>query len=776
MIEVDARKEIGEYIFVSKYAKTLPNGKKETWGQAVQRVLDMHRSYYLDKLSPENKVKFEELLDEVAAMYQQKRILGAQRALQYGGELMLEKHARLYNCSSTYIDRIEVFEELVYLLLCGAGTGYSVQRCHTEKLPVPMGFNQTLPMAEYRVPDTIEGWAKAFGMLIENYYNGGPDIEFDYSGVRPKGAYIRGGFKAPGPEPLRIALAKVRECLLKINGRKLRPFELHYIICVMANCVVTGGVRRSAMISIFDADDREMVNCKTGNWIAEKPELCRSNNSAAILPTTSKETFNKIFESTQKYGEPGFVFIESPDYVFNPCAEVQMYPKYKDEFGVEHTGWGFCNLCEINGGKITTEDDFYKACRAAAILCTIQAGYTSFGVLKKWSSLIAQRDALIGVGITGICEVPEILLNPAVQQRGAIIVREVNKEVASVIGINAAARCTVVKPSGNSSQLLGTLSGITPGHSLHYIRHIQAADTEQAVAEWEQVNPQMVEPSVWAKDREKVIAFPVTLPKKSLIRKKITAVQFLEMVLLTKRNWIEAGTNLEHPSTLANPKIRMNVSNTCTVGPDEWFDVREFLWKNREDFGGVSLLSSYGDLDYPQAPFTEVLDEKELADKYGAGAILSSGLIVDGCKVFSSIWEACNAALGLDDNLLKLTDVEVGQFVARNIVDGKFLVEVDGICFSDVNAVISHLKKKVQKRIDWVRRFNQFAERYMGGDKQQTAYCLKSVNNYHKWQKLCKEMRPLDYSEIRWNDVPKEAGSDIATACAGGACEIPLHK
>lgn len=774
MISKDSRKVVGEYVFLSKYSQT-HNGVKETWDEAVNRVMTMHWNRYKEIVNEADMPEFERLFGFAEKLYHQQHILGAQRALQYGGELMLEKHARFYNCSSTYIDRVEVFEEIMYLLLCGAGTGYSVQRIHTDQLPIPKGFNPKLEKKIFVIPDTIEGWAKAAGELIGAYYYGRAEVLFDYSQIRPKGAYIRGGFRAPGPEPLHEALDKVRSLLCKVQKRKLRPFELHYIICVLANSVVTGGVRRSAMISIFDADDVEMAGCKVGAWISTHPELCRSNNSAAILPNTPKETFDMIYEFTRKFGEPGFVFIDSPWFVYNPCGEVGMYPRIQDENGAWKSGWGFCNLSEINGGKIQTEQDFYDACVGASVICTLQAGYTNFKVLQPWSQKIAERDALIGVGITGLCENPDLLFDPIIQRKGAMLVKETNQKIARMIGINSAARCTVVKPSGNSSQLLGTLSGITPGHARHYIRHIQAADTEQAVQLWEKINPNCVEPSAWNPTREKVLAFPVTLPEGAILKQNLSAIEFLKFVLITKQNWIEYGTNFDHPSTKENPTLRMNVSNTCTVKPDEWDEVREFLWEHRGEFGGISLLSSFGDLDYPQAPYTEVLDEVELAERYGAGAILSSGLIVDAADVFKDVWEGCNAATGLAPNLLTLTDADIAKYITDNIKDGKFLVDIDGVCFSDVNCVIDYLKRRIVKRLEWVRRFNSFADKYMEGDRLKTAYCLKHVNAFHKWQLICR-MKPVDYSGIVWEEPLKQAGSEIATACAGGACEFTPRR
>lgn len=769
MITVDSRPIVGEYVFLSKYSQTR-NGFKETWHQAVNRVMDMHVKYYRNRVSEQDMPEFLSYFGKAYDLYHDRRILGAQRALQYGGELMTEKVARFYNCTMTHCDRVRFFEEAMYLLLCGCGVGYSVQHRHTEKLPVPKGFDKDVEPEVFQAPDTIEGWAACVGKLMTNYYEGGAEVEFDLSLIRPKGAPIRGGFRAPGPEPLRAALQKIRGFIGRIKNRKLTPFELHYVTCIFADSVVTGGVRRSAMIALFDAWDMEMAQCKTGNWISEKKELCRANNSAVILPGTDKETFDTIFEFTKKYGEPGFVFLDNPDFAVNPCGEVTTLPIFEDETG-RHTGWGFCNLAEINGGKVKTKEEFYEACEAAAVICTLQAGYTNFKVLERWSQKIAERDALIGVGITGFCEHPDILFDPEVQRTGARIVKKTNKAVAKLIGINPAARCTVVKPSGNSSQLLGTPSGISLGHSYHYIRHIQAADTEQALHEWEKINPECVEVSAWNPDREKVLAFPVTLPENALVRENVTAIEFLQYVLLTKNNWIEEGTNFAHPESVKYPKLRMNVSNTCTVKEDEWDGVREFLWSNRDQFGGVSLLSYYGDLDYPQAPYTQVLDENQLAARYGAGAILSSGLVVDSKDIFRDVWEACNAAMGFAPNLLQLTDKEISDFITKHIQDGKFLVKIDGVCFSDVNCVIDHLRHKVEQRLDWVRRFNSFAEKYMGGDRQLTSYCLKHVNAYHKWQHICR-MRKVDYNGIIWEEVTKEAGSEIATACAGGSCVL----
>lgn len=763
----DKRKEISEYIFVSKYSRTT-NGKKETWDEAVARVMQMH----FEMLEPVAKDKklFNEVFQDAWQGYQKKQILGAQRALQYGGAQLKQHHTRLYNCASSYCNRIDFFKELMYLLLSGCGTGYSVQKIHTSQLPKVKGCDNSRKEV-FVVPDSIEGWSFAVDKLIHSYYEGLPCVEFDFSQIRPEGSYISGGFKAPGSAPLEKALNKINKILSKVKDRKLRPFELHRIACIIADSVISGGIRRSAMIALFDADEQEMIECKAEpNWFYEYPELSRANNSVVILPDTPKEVYDGIFENIKKFGEPGFAFLKNPWFLYNPCFEVGMFPQIKVGNAIYY-GWSFCNLTEINGALVETSEDFYVACRRAAILGTLQAFYTNFNVLSPASIKIAQRDALIGVGITGMCQNPDILFNPEVQRKGAKIVKEWNKKVADLLGMNPAARTTVVKPAGNSSQLLGTSSGISPFHFRKYIRHIQASHNEQAVNEILKVNPQMITKSPYNPGKEYIVAFPVELDEHSLTRQDLTTNQFLEYIRLTQNNWIEEGTNFEHPSTKENPELRMNVSNTVTVKDGEWDFVRDYLWQYRNEFCGVSLLPESGDLQYPQAPYTSYLDEKELAETYGKGAVLSSGLIVDGLSLFESIWKACDAARGYNMELLKCDKNDVTEFIGSHIVGDRFLVEINGISISDVNAVIDYLNNRKDARLDWVRRFKKFAKNYFNGDEEKCANCLKHVDIFHKWQKIC-ETKTINWGDIEWEEFEREAGEDVAAACHGGACEL----
>lgn len=773
---VNSRKEIGDYIFVSKYARTV-NGKKETWDQSIDRVMEMHWRHLADDMTISDS-SLDDLSKEMSfaeKLYRNQVILGAQRALQYGGNTLLKHHARNYNCAGSYANRISFFQELMYLLLCGSGTGYSVQKVHVNQLPKMKGVD-TSKQTTYVIDDSIEGWSHAVNALIESHYFGLPEVVFDSSRVRPKGAFITGGFRAPGPEPLMKCLSKMGKVLGKIRGRKATPFEVHRLACLIADAVISGGIRRSALLCQFDADDREMLTCKTGGWFSEFPELARANNSAIILPSTPKEVYENIFSSIKQFGEPGIIFSFHPDIVYNPCVEVSGYPQIEINGEIQY-GWFFCNLTEINGSKIKTKEEFFDACRGASVLGTIQASYTSFKVLTKASRLIAERDALIGVGITGMCENPEILFNPEIQDEGARLVQKTNVKMSRIIGINPAARCTVVKPSGNSSQLLGcTSSGIHKFPFKRFIRNIQAANTEQALRYVKEINPMMVKPSVYDKEVESVISFPVELDDNVLTSEYSSAVDFLEMVKMTKAHWIENGTNFDHQFYKKHPKfarMRMNVSNTCMVKDDEWDDVKEYVWNNRNVFSGISFLPKGGDLLYPQAPYTSVLDEKELAERYGEGAILAGGLIVDGLAVFNDdLWLACDVAMGRNTHHLTLTDQDITNFILSHLKNGKLLVEVNGVMISDVNAISSHLQSLVDKKIDWVRRFKKFAGKYLGGDLTKTEFCLKHVSLFHRWQKL-KDMKHIDWSLITdWDEEWVDAGSTVAQACSGGSCEL----
>jgi ribonucleoside-triphosphate reductase len=433
--EVNTRALLSQSKFYEGYSRYNDNLERyETWEESVVRVMDMHRNYYEDKMTPELSL----LIDEAESLYKLKYALGAQRALQFGGDQLMKHQMRMYNCTSTYADRASFFGELFYILLCGAGAGFSVQYHHADKMPSVV--ERKKQAKGYVVEDSIEGWADSLSVLMASFFEGGgthPEfagrkVYFDLQNVRPKGAKISGGFKAPGPEPLRRALDKIEHMLqgIVLSGRnRLKPIEIYDIAMHASDAVLAGGVRRSATICLFSPEDEEMLNAKTGNWFVDNPQRGRSNNSAVIVRSEiTREDFKKIMGSIKEFGEPGFYFVENRDFTTNPCVEIGMYPQIDGE-----SGWQGCNLTEINGGKCTTSAEFYKACRAGAIMGTLQAGYTNFKYLSETSKKIFEREALLGVSVTGWMNNPDILLDPEVQKAGAEIVKQVNKEVAALI-------------------------------------------------------------------------------------------------------------------------------------------------------------------------------------------------------------------------------------------------------------------------------------------------------------------------------------------------------
>jgi ribonucleotide reductase, class II len=1068
--------------YYESYARYDDDKKRyETWDESVDRVMNTHKEYYKDKLS--NQLLM--LMDEVEVAYKDKLFLGSQRALQFGGEQLLKNHAKLFNCSSTYIDRVEVFGEIFFLMLSGCGVGFSVQKEHISSLPKLMQRgSKTLT---YVVEDSIEGWAESADVLMSSFFeNGGKhpeyhgcQIHFDLSKIRPKGALISGGFKAPGPDGLRIALGKIELLLIKRleESNVLNSITAYDVIMHIADAVISGGVRRAATICLFGKDDEDMLKAKTGDWWVTNKQRGRSNNSCILLrEDTTKEEFNNIMKSVQDYGEPGFIWSEHHDLLFNPCVTgdtmimtntgpkqvldligkqfialvngkeysttekgfwktgvkdiykltleaglvlkltknhkvltvrgwvelgdlvstdkiiyhdhsayewnnfneddynkgwllgmlvgdgtfteasailkfqhdkhhlapqaseyltkyfttyqpfdanferniiamgsvklkefataydikqndktpnnlleeasvgltigylrglfdtdgsvqggnikgvsvrltqtnlpileqvqrmllrygikskiyrnrrsdghyllpdgkggsalydcmavhelvisrnsvlkynniigfsnifkqnklndiISKYTKtmYKDNFyssikSVEYcgkedvydvtvpgpdafdangiyvhncveigmyartksgiSGVSFCNLTEINGAKSTSEDIFYKQCKVASIMGTLQAGYTNFKFLSPASKEIADQEALLGVSITGWMNNPEILFNPEILKAGAEITKYWNKVTAELIDIRQSARVTCVKPSGNASVLLGTASGIHGEHSPRYIRHVQFNKETEIAKLFMETNPKMVEQSVWG-TTDIVVAFPIISKEGSIYKKDLLGVKQLEYVVQAQQHWVNNGRNAE---LCMMPYLNHNVSNTITV--DDWDAVGDYIYDNRYSLGGVSLLSGGGDKAYTQAPFAEVLTHDEIIVKYGANALFTSALIEAAMTAFiDDLWNAINTALGYGE---KLTDSS------------------------------SDLLKR-----DFVRRFNKFATRFdnpnMCGD------CLKDVYNLHKWHNIMINYKEPNWSENLTEKVYVEADTLVGAACSGGKCEI----
>ena len=732
-------KSLMNYTFVSKYARWKPDEKRrETWNEAVTRVKQMMLDKYVTGDS-DRKIK-----TEIEWAYEQmlkRRVLGSQRALQFGGDPIFKHNARIYNCITSYVDRLKFFQECMFLLLCGCGTGFSVQRHHVAKLP--RLIKQKSGSKKFTIPDSIEGWSDAIGVLVSSYFDqdelfpeyNGKGVNFDYSLIRPAGSLLKSsGGKAPGPEPLKNALTSIKKILDKSlkhadfaaeELRGLTPVEAYDIVMHGADAVISGGVRRSATICVFSPDDEEMAKAKTGNWFIENPQRGRSNNSALLLrDETTKEQFSTLMSSVKDFGEPGFVWADSTELIVNPCVEIGMWPVDED---TGKTGWQACNLSTINCAKIKTEEDFYDACKAASIIGTLQAGFNDFDYLGETSENIIKREALLGVSMTGIMEQHDICLDPEIQKMGADIVKKTNKTMAKKIGVNQAARTTCIKPEGTSSCILGTSSGIHPHHAKRYIRRVQANKMEPIYNYFKEVNPRACEESVWSNnDSDDVVSFCVEVPAGSKTKNKVGALDLLDYVKSTQRSWVIPGTN---KNLCTQPWLVHNVSNTINVRPEEWDEVESYIYKYRKYFCGISLLPITGDKDYPQAPFTTIHLPTEQVSHYGDASLFVSGLIEVALNLWEdNLWAACDSLLGIGEKI------------------------------------------KGNGKREWADRCKKFADRYFKGDVRRLTYCMKDVYNWKEWVDLNREYVSVDYTNIveEENNVTPEQ----EWACSGGTCEI----
>jgi ribonucleoside-diphosphate reductase alpha chain len=731
---MSALQELQNYTFVSKYARWIENKqRRETWKEAVERVKGMMLVKYADFNIKDN-------IEWAYDLMYKKKVLGSQRALQFGGDPILKRHAKIYNCTSSYCDRLRFFQECFWLLLCGSGTGFSVQKHHVAKLPKLQHDVKKGSGVKHVIEDSIEGWADALGILLSSYFDRPSDdafarftnqhVVFDYSEIREKGAPLSSGVgKAPGYEPLASGLEKIRTLLDRcvVNGQeKLRPIDAYDIVMHSSDAVLSGGVRRSASLALFSPDDEEMAKAKTGNWFVDNPQRARSNNSALLLKNeTTYEQFAALMESVKEFGEPGFIWSESKDMIFNPCVEIGMWPV--DETTGE-SGWQGCNLSTINCSSLADEEDFYERCRAAAIIGTLQAGFTDLEYLGSVSKNIFNREALLGVSLTGIMEKPDLVLSDKVLKKGASIAVKTNKEFAEKIKINQAARVTCLKPEGTSSSMLGTSSGIHPHHAKRYIRHVQANVLEAPYEYFRSYNPQACEKSSWsANNTDEVIKFPIEVPDGSKLKNQLPAVEMLDVVKNTQIHWVNSGKNKE---LCTQQYLSHNVSNTVTVKPDEWEDVTKFIYKNRQYYAGISLIPQSGDKDYPQAPFTTVYTCREIVKEYGDASLWCSGLIELALQNFNkNLWAACDY-------------VTLNQFK-------------DG---DDEN------------KLRFVTKMKNFAGKYFEGDIKRLTYCMKDVYNWKIYCDLKESFKKVDYTQLSESEDNTTGIEEIS--CAGGACLI----
>lgn len=597
---------IADYIHASKYARwSEALGRRELRDESVTRVEQMHlRKFAHLGAGVEKDIRW------AFDLVRQKRVLPSMRSMQFGGAAVEANHARQYNCSFSLIDRPRAFAEAFYLLLCGCGVGYSVQFRHVDKLP-PVAL-QTGEVVHHVVADDIEGWADAAHALVTHTL-AGRWVEFAFHKIRDKGTPLKtSGGRAPGHLPLRHALERCREILLAAAGRRLYPIDCHRILCHLADAVLAGGIRRSAMIALFSVDDGEMMACKSrADWHKREPWLARANNSVALLRgTATEEQFRRIFDHTRNYGEPGFVFLSDLDQGVNPCAEIGLDPVRRYEDGTRRTGWAFCNLTTINCAAIRNREEFLEGARAASLIGTLQASYTNFPYLGSVSEDIARRDALIGVSMTGMQDCPGLALDWAFQTELAEEVVWMNSQVARWIGIQPAARCTCIKPEGTGTLTLfcedspTVASGIHPHFGRRVIRRVVAEEQEPPFQAFRAANPHMC---IRKPDGAWVIEFPVEAREGAALVDDTSAVQFLEQVRKTQQNWVVPGTTRESEI----PGLRHNVSCTVATRASEWDEVADHLWFHRDDFTAVSFLPYDVTAIYDYAPFEAVKNTEQ---------------------------------------------------------------------------------------------------------------------------------------------------------------------
>ena len=572
---------LSEITVYMKYAKYLPEKqRRETWEELVTRNKEMHQRKY---------PKLKEEIEEVYKMVYDKKVLPSMRSLQFGGKPIETSPNRVYNCAFLPIDHIDAFAETMFLLLGGTGVGYSVQKHHVEKLPEiqkPNG-NRT---RRYLIGDSIEGWADAIKVLMKSYFgvNSSTPI-FDYSDIRPKGAMlVTSGGKAPGPQPLKDCIHNITKVLdAKQNGERLTTLETHDIVCYIADAVLAGGIRRAALISLFSADDDDMVTCKSGNWWELNPQRGRANNSAVLLRNKiTKEFFLDLWKRVELSGagEPGIYLSYDKDWGTNPCCEIALRP------------FQFCNLCEVNASDIESQEDFNNRVKAASFIGTLQAGYTDFHYLRDVWKRTTEKDALIGVSMTGIGSGTVLGYN---MTEAAEEVKKENIRVAELIGINKSARTTTVKPAGTTSLTLGTSSGIHAWHNDYYIRRVRVGKNE-AIYTYLAINhPELIEDEVFRPHDTAVISVPQKAPEGSILRHE-SPFELLERIKKVAQEWIKPGHRTGQNTH--------NVSATVSLKEDEWDKAGEWMWENREFYNGLSVLP-YNGGTYQQAPFEDCTEE-----------------------------------------------------------------------------------------------------------------------------------------------------------------------
>ena len=564
-----------------KYAKYRPELKRrETWKELVKRNMDMHIKTYPN---------LKEEIKEVYKFVSNKKILPSMRSMQFAGKPIELSPNRIYNCAFAPVDDWRVFSEIMFLLLGGTGVGYSVQQHHVDCLP-EIRKPSTDKTRRFLIGDSIEGWADAVSVIVKAYFFGGSKPVFDFRDIREKGArLVTSGGKAPGPQPLKECLIKLEGILdAKKDGEKLKPIEVHDMVCHIADAVLAGGIRRAALIALFSATDEQMISCKSGAWWETNPQRGRANNSAVLMRhKITKEYFMDLWKRIEASGagEPGIYLSNDKDWGTNPCCEIALRP------------FQFCNLCEVNVSDVDTQEELNARVKAASFVGTLQAGYTDFHYLRPIWQRTTEKDALIGISMTGIGSGAVLKLD---MKEAAKVVKIENKRVAEILGINASARCTTVKPAGTTSLALGTSSGIHAWHNDYYIRRVRVGKNESMYSHLAINHPELVEDEYFRPHDTAVIGIPQKAPDTAIFRTE-SPIQLLERVKKVHGEWVKPGHRSGNNSH--------NVSATISIREHEWKAVGEWMWENKEFYNGLSVLP-YDGGTYIQAPFEDCTKEK----------------------------------------------------------------------------------------------------------------------------------------------------------------------
>ncbi len=569
---------LSDLIIYMKYARYVPDlQRRELWPEICERYASMLIQRY-----PLLEDEIKEKMQFVFA----KKILPSMRAMQFAGAAIEKNNSRIYNCAYMPVDDIRAFSEAMFLLLGGTGVGFSVQEDHVDNLPP---IKKAQKRRRFLVGDSLEGWADCVKVLMKGYFGISEYIpDFDYSDIRPKGArLVTAGGKAPGPEPLKICIAHLSAILdRKKDGQKVTTLECHDIMCHIANAVLAGGIRRSAMISLFSYHDEEMLTCKFGNWWELNEQRGRANNSV-VLPreSVSKEEFFSLWKKIELSGsgEPGFYFTNNTDWGTNPCCEIALRP------------FQFCNLCEVNVSDVENQEELNARAAAASFFGTLQAGFTNFHYLREIWKTTTEREALIGVGMTGIASGKVLQLD---LKEVAEIVKKVNLHLSCRIKIEFAARCTTIKPSGTSSIVLGTSSGIHAWHNDYYLRRVRIGKNEALYDYLKDNHPEMLEDDL-LNSKQGIIRIPQMAPEGSILRDE-SAVALLDRIKKFNTEWVRNGYR--------NGSNANNVSATVSIKDDDWQKVGEWMWENKASYNGLSVLP-FDNGNYKQAPFEDISKE-----------------------------------------------------------------------------------------------------------------------------------------------------------------------